>query len=132
MSTPEQHRKVVEELLRRLFEARDVDAALELLHDRFVSHNPLVPHDPATTSGKLAFGEYFRTPAGRRLMAAHSEVRRIVADEDHVVVHSRISRPEPPDVAVVDILRLRDGLVAEHWDVVQPIPDRPANPHGML
>lgn len=132
MSTPEENQKIVEELLRRVFDVHDVDAALELLHEDFVSHNPLIPHDPATTSGRQAFGDYFRTPAGQVLMHAHSEVRRIVADGEHVVVHSRISRSQPPDVAVVDILRLRDGLVVEHWDVVQPIPDSPANQHGMV
>jgi predicted SnoaL-like aldol condensation-catalyzing enzyme len=132
MSTPEENRKIVEELLRRLFDEHDIDAALDLLHEEFVSHNPQIPHDPATAGGRQAFGDYFRTPAGQRLMHAPSEVRRIVADAEHVVVHSRIGRPEPPDVAVVDILRMRDGLVIEHWDVVQPIPDAPANPHGML
>jgi predicted SnoaL-like aldol condensation-catalyzing enzyme len=35
-------------------------------------------------------------------------------------------------VAAVDIFRVQDGLIAEHWDVVQPVPEQPANPHGMF
>lgn len=46
-------------------------------------------------------------------------------------MHNRIALPTG-DVAAVDILRIQDGLVAEHWDVVQPVPDEPANPHGMF
>lgn len=40
-------------------------------------------------------------------------------------------RRAPWDIAAVDIFRVQDGLIAEHWDVVQPVPERPANPHGM-
>lgn len=126
------NREIVEELLRLVFDANDLDAAGAFLHPDFVSHNPLVPHDPATQSGRDAFLDFFRSPAGRALMAADSEVRRIVAGDDLVAVHSRLAMAGAPPTAVVDILRVLDGKVVEHWDVVQPIPDTPANPHGML
>jgi predicted SnoaL-like aldol condensation-catalyzing enzyme len=35
-------------------------------------------------------------------------------------------------MAVVDIWRLEDGLIVEHWDVVQPVPEPATVPHGML
>ena len=125
-------REIVEELLRLVFDARDLDAAGALLHADFVSHNPLVPHDPAAQSGRDAFLDFFRGPAGRALAGADSEIRRIVAGDDLVAVHSRLAVAGAPATAVVDILRVLDGKVVEHWDVVQPIPDAPANPHGML
>ncbi len=131
MSTPEQNRKLADELMHHFFVSHDIDAGLDLLHDQFVSHNPLVVRDPATASGKQAFGDFFRSPAGQGLLHAATEIRRVVADEENVVVHSRISRPGAPDVAVVDILRVQEGLVIEHWDVVQPVPDTHLNPHGM-
>jgi len=125
-------REIVEELLRLVFDARDLDAAGALLHADFVSHNPLVPHDPAAQSGRDAFLDFFRGPAGRALAGADSEIRRIVAGDDLVAVHSRLAVAGAPATAVVDILRVLDGKVVEHWDVVQPIPETPANPHGMV
>lgn len=113
------------------FGAGDLDAGLALLHPDFVSHNPNVPHDPATTTGRLAFVAFFRGPAGQALLQAGADIRRIVADGALVAVHNRIGMPQG-DFAAVDIFRIQDGLVAEHWDVVQPVPEQPANPHGMF
>jgi predicted SnoaL-like aldol condensation-catalyzing enzyme len=129
-SASDVNRDLVLELFAR-FDAADLDGALALLHPDFVSHNPRVAHDPATTTGLQAFADFFRTPAGKALLEAGSDVRRVVADDSLVAVHNRIALPTG-DVAAVDILRIQDGLVAEHWDVVQPVPAEAANPHGMF
>lgn len=129
-TTAAAHRTLALDLFARL-DAGDLDGALALLHPDFVSHNPRVAHDPATGSGLDAFALFFRSPAGSALLAAGADVRRVVADDDLVAVHNRIALPGG-DVAAVDILRVRDGLVIEHWDVVQPVPQEPSNPHGMF
>jgi predicted SnoaL-like aldol condensation-catalyzing enzyme len=129
-SAAELNRKLVLELFAR-FDTGDLDGALGLLHPDFVSHNPRVPHDPATDTGVQAFASFFRGPAGKALLEAGTDVRRVIADDVLVAVHNRIALPTG-DVAAVDILRVQDGLVAEHWDVVQPVPEAPANPHGMF
>jgi predicted SnoaL-like aldol condensation-catalyzing enzyme len=129
-SAADLNRKLVLELFAR-FDAGDLDGALALLHPDFVSHNPRVPHDPATATGLQAFAAFFRGPAGKALLEAGTDVRRVIADDFLVAVHNRIALPTG-DVAAVDILRIQDGLVAEHWDVVQPVPEEPANPHGMF
>jgi predicted SnoaL-like aldol condensation-catalyzing enzyme len=131
MTDRELNEKVVVELMR-LIAAADPDAVLELLHPDFVSHNPNVAHDPRRATGKQAFAEFLRSPAGALMLGTDIEVKRLITDDDHVVVHSRFARAGSPNVAAVDILRLRDGLVIEHWDVLQPIPASLPHPHGMV
>ncbi|MEU6269136.1 nuclear transport factor 2 family protein [Saccharopolyspora shandongensis] len=129
-TTVDTNRNLVLDLFMR-FSSGDIDAALQLLHPDFVSHNPMVPHDPAATTGRQAFADFFRTPAGETLLKAGPDIRRIITGDDLVAVHNRIGTPGG-DVAAVDIFRVADGLIAEHWDVVQPVPAQPANPHGMF
>jgi predicted SnoaL-like aldol condensation-catalyzing enzyme len=124
------NRNLVLDLFAR-FGSGDINTALELLHPEFVSHNPRVPHDPAAATGRQAFADFFRGPEGAALLTAGSDLRRIIADDPLVAVHNRIGLPTG-DVAAIDIFRVQDGLIAEHWDVVQPVPERPANPHGMF
>ncbi|WP_024805096.1 nuclear transport factor 2 family protein [Nocardia sp. BMG51109] len=126
----EANRAVVRDLYRRIA-AGDQEGGFTLLHDEFVTHNPRVPHDPAAVTGKQAFRDFFATPAGRALAEARQEVVRILADDDLVAVHVRVTTAGT-DTAIVDLWRLRDGLVAEHWDVVQPVPDTLPHPHGMF
>ncbi len=60
-------------------------------------------------------------------------IYRSFADEDHVIVHLHVSRwPGDPGFAVTDIFRLENGLVKEHWDVLQEVPERPINANGMF
>jgi predicted SnoaL-like aldol condensation-catalyzing enzyme len=52
---------------------------------------------------------------------ARTEIKRSFADGDHVIFHVHVVlEPETPGYAVADIFRLEGGLIAEHWDVIQP------------
>jgi predicted SnoaL-like aldol condensation-catalyzing enzyme len=57
----------------------------------------------------------------------------VIAEDDLVVTHGvvKFSADDPGTVAV-DIFRLEDGKVVEHWDVLQPLPEESANPHPMF
>jgi predicted SnoaL-like aldol condensation-catalyzing enzyme len=44
----------------------------------------------------------------------------IIADEEFVIVHGRYSGfGQPTNWIVADIVRIADGVLAEHWDVIQ-------------
>ncbi|MDX1802266.1 MAG: nuclear transport factor 2 family protein, partial [Marinobacter sp.] len=49
----------------------------------------------------------------------------IVADGDLVMLHGRYTGFGPEPLVVVDIFRLKDGKIVEHWDVMQK--DQPAS-----
>ena len=40
--------------------------------------------------------------------------------------------PDDLGLAVVDIFRVEDGRIIEHWDVIQPVPAESANTNGMF
>jgi len=109
------NRTIVQRALTGLLETGDVDALGSLLRDDFVHHRP-----DSTTSSKPAWlaavGAAMTSLAGMEV-----EVLHLLADGDHVVVHSRRRLPDGgPEITVVDILRVEDGLVAEVWEIIEP------------
>jgi predicted SnoaL-like aldol condensation-catalyzing enzyme len=60
-------------------------------------------------------------------------VKKVIAEGDLVVLHLHgKSGPNPFGESVVDIFRIKDGKVVEHWDVIQPIPESADNANSMF
>ncbi|MWV28993.1 nuclear transport factor 2 family protein [Aurantiacibacter rhizosphaerae] len=57
---------------------------------------------------------------------AEQILHRAFVDGDHVTLHYHVIRHDgDPGFAVMDIFRVENGKIAEHWDVMQDInPDR--------
>lgn len=123
MNLAERNKNLVVDGFRR-FAAGDVEVLRTLLREDFIEHSPGNP------SGRDAFIEHIVAApvAGARL-----DLKRVVADEDLVVLHYLMTPPgDERGVAVVDIWRLVDGRIVEHWDVVQPVPPADETPNGMM
>jgi predicted SnoaL-like aldol condensation-catalyzing enzyme len=72
-----------------------------------------------------------------KYLADHKEyrydIKHVYVDGDIVVVHSHVTRDASDrGSAVVDIFRIEKGKVVEHWDVIQPIPEKSANDNTMF
>ncbi|MFI6597639.1 nuclear transport factor 2 family protein [Nonomuraea sp. NPDC050536] len=106
------------------FAAGNIDVLRTLLHEDFIEHSPGNP------SGREAFIAFIaQAPVAR----ARLDLKRVIADDDHVAMHYHMTTPDDPrGVAVVDIWRLTDGQIVEHWDAVQPVPEPAQVPHGMF
>lgn len=65
---------------------------------------------------------------------ATQTIHRTLVDGDLVAVHLHVVRwpPDDPGMAVVDLFRVADGKIAEHWEVIADVPANPINPLGMF
>jgi predicted SnoaL-like aldol condensation-catalyzing enzyme len=105
---------------------KDADAALQYVGDRYIQHNPGAEDGP---EGFRKFIAFLRD----KFPQSRSEVKASFVDGDHVILHVHAVRePGTRGNAIVDIFRLEKGKIVEHWDAVQPIPEKAANGNTMF
>jgi len=120
-------KEVVTRFMTQFYVDKKVREAFETWVDPgYVQHNPM-----AATGRDAAVN--FLEP----FFATHPDIQysiaRIIADGNLVAVHSHGKfGADDRGVAVVDILRVEGCKVMEHWDVVQPVPEKSANSNGMF
>ena len=122
----EANKKVVLDFYEKAINQKNFEAAAVHFGPRYTQHNPGAADGPDGLKGFIAFLKD-KFPNNR------SEIKRIFADGDYVIVHVHAVRePGTRGNAIIDIFKLENGKVVEHWDVVQPIPEKPANTNGMF
>ncbi len=121
--TVHNNKKVVESFYEEVFQKHNMAVLDQFMHDDYIQHNPDVPQ------GKTGFAEFHKG-----FFAAFPDscasINKIVAEGDLVFVYNTITATHsgegflnhPPTgnkvkYDVVDMFRLRDGKLAEHWDV---------------
>lgn len=121
------NRKLVESFITAVFVDHDLSDLGRYLRDDYIQHNPDV------AQGRAGFEEFFETTF-RAMPDFRYTVKQIVADGDRVWVYSTTTATHTGapwlDVApagnrlsfdVVDMFRLEDGKIAEHWDVADTL-----------
>jgi predicted SnoaL-like aldol condensation-catalyzing enzyme len=122
----EANKKLVAAFYDASINNKDFAAASRYLGSQYKQHNPTA-RDGA--EGLKAFIEFLKA----RFPNQHGEIKQVIAEGDLVVLHVHSTRGDgTPGRAIVDIFRVAGGKVVEHWDVIQDIPEKAANPNGMF
>jgi predicted SnoaL-like aldol condensation-catalyzing enzyme len=122
----EANRKAVLEFYEKGINQKDADAAIAYMGNRYVQHNPNAADGP---EGFRKFVGFLR----EKFPNSRSEIKRSFVDGDYVIVHVHAVRePGTRGTAIIDIFKLENGKIVEHWDVAQPIPENPANDNTMF
>lgn len=112
MST-EKNKQVIRQFYQEFFNDHIVDSADKYVRADYIQHNPGV--EQGREGLKSAFAEKFLEHP-----EFHLNIYMMVAEDDMVVVYLKNTDPEGNTKArVIDIYRLEDGMLAEHWDVLQ-------------
>lgn len=123
-------------------EERNLQHVLDMFHnvlvpldssqvDRYISPD-YIQHSQMAEPGVESLKRFLD---GRRedTPDAEQHLKRAFVDGDHVVIHYHVIRFKgDPGFAVMDIFRLEDGMVVEHWDCVQEVPTGSPNPNSMF
>ncbi|WP_327586113.1 nuclear transport factor 2 family protein [Nonomuraea sp. NBC_00507] len=116
------NKSIVQRALTALVATSDVDALAPLLSDDFVHHRP-----DSTSKTKAEWLAAVRA-ALVPLAGMQVEIQHVLADGDHVAMYSRRWLPgAEPGIAVVDIWRVDDGLIAEAWEIIEPVAQAATN-----
>jgi predicted SnoaL-like aldol condensation-catalyzing enzyme len=95
--------------IRGVFIERDARVVQELFAPDYIQHNPTIPNGRDAIAGLLgSLPEGFRYEPGM-----------VVAEGSIVMIHGRYVGWAPEPMVAVDIFRVDNGRLVEHWDVMQ-------------
>lgn len=106
---PQRNKALVLDAMTSLFQRRDASAVARLYAADYIQHNPDIPQ------GRDALQSLVETLSPD----VHYEPGMMIAEGDRVAIHGRIRGWGDAPQVVVDIFRIEDGRLAEHWDVLQ-------------
>ncbi|WP_082344504.1 nuclear transport factor 2 family protein [Pseudomonas sp. P1.8] len=126
-AAPLSNRQVVLEFIHLAFTEKQLRPAFErYVAPSYIQHNPNAPDG---TVAAIQFLEGFQ----QQFPDARYDVQRVASEDDLVFVHVHArTSADDPGIAVVDIFRLENGRIAEHWDVLQPVPEKSVSAHPLF
>jgi predicted SnoaL-like aldol condensation-catalyzing enzyme len=101
------------------------EAVAKYVAPPYTQHNPQIADGPDGVRAGL-------TGFITQMPGLHVDIKRVIVDGDLVAVHSLLSGAGEHGSALVDIFRVKDGKLVEHWDVLQAVPAASANHNTMF
>lgn len=122
----EKNKELVLRFLNEFMIEHKVEVLDELLGPTYTQHNPVIDD---SKEGLIAFFQGF----WKKYPNPGYYLKRIIAENDLVAIHYHwVPEPGVFERAIVDIFRIENERLVEHWDVVQQIPEKSVNKHPMF
>ena len=121
--TPQNNKQLLANFGAEVFGKKDLSNLHEYIREDYIQHNPLVSQ--GLTGFKQFFADWFSA-----VPDWNYNLTKIVAEGDTVWAYGTYSGTQKGDwlgipatnksysIAAVDIFRIQDGKLAEHWDVI--------------
>jgi len=108
------------------FNQKDFQAASKYLGPYYIQHNPNV-EDGIEGIKKCIEQKKENYPQSQE------KIIRSFADNNYVILHVHsINQLNAAGSAIIEIFRLENGKIVEHWSVTQNVPEKSANSNGMF
>lgn len=121
------NKEIVLNMVETVFNRHEVEKAGMYIREDYIQHNPGVK------SGLEAFICAFRDSHFMKFPEFRMIVKHAIAEDNFVVIHAHaIAVPGKDEAAVTDIYRLENGMIVEHWDVLQKMPEHFVHENGMF
>ncbi len=121
-----ENKKTVLVFYEEAINRKDFEKASKYLGPHYIQHNQNAADGADGLKNFIAF-------LREQYPNSHSEIKQVFEDGNYVILHVHAVRiPGTRGTAIVDIFRLENGKIVEHWDVHEAIIDKPANQNGMF
>ncbi|MDU4960075.1 MAG: ester cyclase [Sporomusaceae bacterium] len=120
------NKQLVESFWNELFNKHNVSVIENAVGSTYIQHNPTFPD--GKEAFKAAVFDFLK-----EFPASSAEIKNIIAEKDYVFIHNHIKlNSQDRGQSAVDIFRLENGKIVEHWDVIQDIPEKSENSNMMF
>ncbi|MCI4645045.1 MAG: nuclear transport factor 2 family protein [Hyphomonadaceae bacterium] len=121
------------EATRSLVENFVTDILVEGKSDRLTTYigDVYLQHNPQIGDNLEGLGVFIGGLQEQGISFGYSKIHKIVAEGDFALVQSEGQIGGAP-MAFYDLFRVEDGMIVEHWDVIQPIPETMPHENGMF
>lgn len=125
MSKEQDNKQIVAMAYQRTFGDLDVAAVDEFFSKDFVQHNPTI------ADGQDGVKALVQSLSGQGVPKQKIDFAHVVAEGDIVVLHSRYEMAGA-EWRFIDIYRVENRKLAEHWDAMMQMPALRANTNSMF
>ena len=120
----EVNKKLVADFYQELFGDKEVNSIDKYIGETYIQHNPSVADGKEAL--KKGVTEWFKGAPKEKI-----DIQHLNAEGNFVYIHTKGKRGAAT-VSIIDIFRLENGKIVEHWDVSQEVPEKSANAHPMF